>query len=57
MCFDILMDVIMNVLWGWGVSFGFSLIIFISFCDMIFYAILCDFGHIIYVHVDLMNSN
>ena len=41
--------------WGWGGSFGFSLIVLISFCDMIFYAILCDFGHTIYIQVDFMN--
>ena len=40
---------------GMGCKFGFSVILFISFCYMIFYAILYDFGHIIYVRVDLMD--
>ena len=60
------MNIISNVflilrwMWSWflarmGCKFCFSIIMFISFCDMILYSILYDFGHIIYVHVDLMN--
>ena len=36
--------------------FFISLVVFILFCDINFYAIFCDFGCIIYVHVDLVNS-
>ena len=56
--FGPLMDMIM-ILLGMGCKFFFPSppIVFILFCDMNFYAILCDFGHIVYVHVDLMNFN
>ena len=38
-----------------GCKFGFSVALFISFCDMVFYEILFDFGHINFVCVGLLN--
>ena len=50
-----LMDMVM-ILVGMGCKFCFySLIVFISFCDMNLYVTLCDFSHTIYIHVNLMN--
>ena len=55
--FDTLMDWVMIIMLMGCEFYSYSLIVFISFWDLNFYASLCDFGHTIYVHVDLMNFN